>query len=107
MKIALNPGLDKALYLWFSQKRSQGLSISGPLLCDKAIDFNKKPGGSGSFVASKGWLTNLKNRHAIGQLKLKVFLLMQKLLLISKRVHKAFAREGYSRDRFVMLTKRA
>ena len=71
MKTAINPGLDKALYFWFSQKPSQGLSISGPLLCEIALDFNKKLGGSDSFVASKGWLTNLKNRHAIRQLKLE------------------------------------
>ena len=71
MKTAANPGLDKALYLWFSQKRSQGLFISGPLLCEKALDFNKKLGGSDFFVATKGWLTNFKNRHAIRQLKLE------------------------------------
>ena len=44
MKTAVNPGLDKALYLWFFQKYSQGLSISGPLLCEKALRFQQKTG---------------------------------------------------------------
>ncbi|GFV39026.1 jerky-like protein [Trichonephila clavipes] len=33
--------LDHALYLWFSQRRSKGDPISGPLLCEKALKFNE------------------------------------------------------------------
>ena len=101
MKTAVNPGLDKALYLWFSQKRSQGLSICGPLLCEKALDFNKKLGGSDSFVASKGWLTNFKNRHAIRQLKLEGESLSPdaKAAADFKKVFvKLLQEEGYSRN---------
>ena len=111
MKIAVNPGLDKALYLWFSQKRSQGLSISGPLLCEKALDFNKKLGGSDSFVASKGCLTNFKNRHAIRQLKLEGESLSadaKKQLLISKKSSLSFCKKrGIPETEYIILTKRA
>ena len=101
MKTAVNPGLDKALYLWFSQKRSQGLSISGPLLSEKALDFNKKLGGSDSFVASKGWLTNFENRHAIRQLILKGESLSADAKAAAdfkKEFIKLLQEEGYSRD---------
>ena len=32
MKLASDTKLDDALYLWFAQKRSQGVPISGPIL---------------------------------------------------------------------------
>ena len=102
MKTAVNPGLDKALYLWFSQKRSKGLSISGPLLFEKALDFNKKLEGSDSFVASKGWLTNFKNHHAIRQLKLEGESLSADTKAAAdfkKELIKYLQEEGYSRDR--------
>ena len=102
MKTAVNPGLDKALYLWFSQKRCQGLSIFGPLLCEKALDFNEKLGGIDSFVASKRWLTNFKNRHAIRQLKLEGESLSADAKAAAdfkKELIKLLQEEGYSRDR--------
>ena len=102
MKTAVNLGLDKALNLWFSQKRSQGLSISGPLLCEKTLDFNKKLRGSDSFVASKGWLTKFKNRHAIRQLKLEGKSLSANAKAAAdfkKEFIKLLQEEGYSRDR--------
>ncbi|GFX79532.1 jerky protein homolog-like [Trichonephila clavipes] len=43
---------DRALYLWFSQRRSKGDPISDPLLCEKALELNKKLGGSADFKAS-------------------------------------------------------
>ena len=102
MKAAVNPGLDKALYLRFSQKRIQGLSISGPLLCEKALDFNKKLRGSDSFVASKGSPTNFKNRQAIRQLKLEGESLSADAKAAAdfkKEFTKLLQEEGYSRDR--------
>ena len=102
MKTAVNPGLNKVLYLWFSQKRSQGLSISGPLLCEKALDFNKKLGGSDSFVASKEWLTKFKNRHAIRQVKLEGKSLSTDAKAAAdfkKEFIKLLQEEGYSRNR--------
>ncbi|GFU66438.1 uncharacterized protein TNCV_3806811 [Trichonephila clavipes] len=43
--------LDRALYLWFSQ-RSKGDPISGPLLYKKALELNEKLGGSADFKGS-------------------------------------------------------
>ncbi|PRD35490.1 UNVERIFIED_CONTAM: Jerky-like protein [Trichonephila clavipes] len=43
--------LDRALYLWFSQ-RSKGDPISGPLLYEKALELNEKLGGSADFKGS-------------------------------------------------------
>ena len=77
------------------------MSISGPLLCEKALDFNQKLGGSDSFVASKGWLTNFKNRHTIRQLKLEGESLSTdaKAADFKKEFIKLLREEGYSRDR--------
>ena len=36
MTLADDDTLDQALYLWFIQKRSQNLLVSGPVLCEKA-----------------------------------------------------------------------
>lgn len=55
MKKATNEALDEAVYLWFLQKRSEGIPLSGPIICEKAIQFNKKLGGDDSFKASAGW----------------------------------------------------
>jgi len=35
MRLADDDILDKAIYLWFVQKRSQNLPVSGPVLCEK------------------------------------------------------------------------
>ncbi|GFX29527.1 hypothetical protein TNCV_4776011 [Trichonephila clavipes] len=41
--------LDRALYLWFSQRRSKGDLISGTLLCEKSLEVNEKLGGAADF----------------------------------------------------------
>ncbi|GFX88178.1 serum amyloid A-3 protein [Trichonephila clavipes] len=51
MKEANDDVLDRALYLWFSQ-RSKGDSISDPLLSEKAMELNEKLGGSVDFIVS-------------------------------------------------------
>ena len=33
---------NKAVYLWFKQKRMEGVPISGPMLCEKAVELHKK-----------------------------------------------------------------
>lgn len=63
--------LEDALYCWFLQKRSTGQPISGPLLCEKAIELNNKVGGDESFVASHGWLHRFKSRHGIRELEIQ------------------------------------
>ncbi len=40
MCMADDDKLDEALFLWFVQKRSQEMPISGPLLCEKAVLLN-------------------------------------------------------------------
>lgn len=65
-----NVAVDDALYTWFSQKRSQGQPISGPMLCAKVQYFNERLGGSTNFKASSGWLRNFKARHGIRQLSI-------------------------------------
>ncbi|XP_051162408.1 jerky protein homolog-like [Leptopilina boulardi] len=71
MKDPPNKLLEDAVYSWFLQKRSTGRPISGPLLREKALDLNKKLGGSASFLASNGWLLKFKNRHGIRELEIQ------------------------------------
>ena len=55
MKFGYNEKLDQALYLWFKQKRMQGIPVSEPLLCAKATGLNEMLGGDLSSSASEGW----------------------------------------------------
>lgn len=71
MKKATNEALDCALYLWFIQKRSEGIPLSGPIVAEKALQFNTKLNGDASFKASTGWLDNFKRRHGIRQLNIE------------------------------------
>lgn len=57
--------------MWFTQKRSLGEPISGPLLCEKTLQLNKKLDGPSDFKASSGWLTNFKIRHGIRELQIE------------------------------------
>ena len=41
MRLANDQQLDEAVYLWFVQKRSEGLLVSG-LLCEKASQFSER-----------------------------------------------------------------
>ena len=72
MKLATNVMLDEALYIWFAQKRSQGIPILGPILMAKALELNEKicPGDQ-TFKASTGWLKNFQSRHGIRQLAIQ------------------------------------
>ncbi|KFD63340.1 hypothetical protein M514_07271 [Trichuris suis] len=70
VKKLLNEAVDQAVYLWFMQKRSIGQPISGPLLCEKALDFSIKLGGSSNFRASTGWLQKFKKRHWIREIEI-------------------------------------
>lgn len=71
MKKAANEALDEALYLWFVQKRSEGIPLSGPLVAEKALFFNSKLNGDQNFRASVGWLSNFKKRHGIRELNIQ------------------------------------
>lgn len=71
MKKAMNKEVDTALYMWFTQKRSEGVPISGDLLCAKALAFNTQMNGDENFKASSGWLDKFKNRHGIRSLSIQ------------------------------------
>lgn len=71
MRKAANEALDMALYLWFVQKRCEGIPLSGPIIAEKALQFNAKMNGDASFKASTGWLDNFKNRHGIRELNIE------------------------------------
>lgn len=70
MKKAPNNHINECLYLWFTQRREQGLPISGPLLKEKALHFNKEIGGDNDFKASEGWLESWKNRYGVRKLQI-------------------------------------
>ena len=73
MRMAADDKLDEALYLWFVQKRSQGMPVSGPVLSEKATQLNSKIHGDSApdFKASKGWLWRFCNRHGMRQLSIQ------------------------------------
>ena len=74
MRLAEDEKVDEAVYLWYVQKRSQGIPITGPVLREKAQLFHQqlqcdKP--SSSFQASTGWQWRFCQRHGIRQLTLQ------------------------------------
>lgn len=65
MHAAKSGELDKVLYEWFKQRRSEGLHITGPLLCEKARDLHKELNIEVPYIFSTGWLTRFKQRYGI------------------------------------------
>lgn len=57
MKKPKDVNLEEAMFLWFIQRRSKGQPISGPLLCEKALEINEKLWPP-DFKASTGSLKN-------------------------------------------------
>ncbi|KAI4469228.1 hypothetical protein MML48_2g00003618 [Holotrichia oblita] len=53
---ANNKALEDAMYMWFAQRRSLEEPISGPLICEKALQFNEMFNGPKDFRATSGWL---------------------------------------------------
>ena len=70
MKLSTNDELDKAVYVWFKQKRMEGVPVSGPMLCEKAVQLNLLLGGESTFVASPGWKWRFCRRHGIRNLSI-------------------------------------
>ncbi|GBL73753.1 Jerky -like [Araneus ventricosus] len=52
-----------ALFMWFSQQRSKGMLISGPMLQEKAIYFCQRVKEADNFSASTGWLNRWKKKR--------------------------------------------
>ena len=74
LRLAYNDRLDDAVYLWFTQKRSQDMLVSGPVLCEKAAQLHEQLHEGESvppFQASRGWLWHFGQRHGIRQLSLQ------------------------------------
>ena len=69
--MAENQTSDTAVYTWFMQIRGQGQPVSGPLICEKAMELNRKLGGKEDFKSSTGWLTRFKSRHGIRELDIQ------------------------------------
>lgn len=98
---ANNKALEDAMYIWFTQRRSLGEPISGPLICEKALQFNEQLNGPRDFKASSGWLKNFKSRHGIRELDIQGEKLSSDLAagrtFIEKFIKDALEK-GYSRD---------
>ena len=71
MKLGDDSKLDQAVYLWFKQKRMEGIPVSDPLLCEKALSLSWVLNGETDFTASKGWAWRFCQRHGIRQLSLQ------------------------------------
>ena len=48
MKLVDDQQLDKEVYLWFMQKRMEGVPISGPIRFQKAVELSRSLHGNGS-----------------------------------------------------------
>lgn len=71
MRLGDDKQLDRALYLWFKQKRMEGVPVTGPLLCAKALELSKTINGETEFHASEGWKWRFCQRHGIRQLSVQ------------------------------------
>ena len=71
MKLGDDQQLDQAVYIWFKQKRMEGVPISGPMLCEKALELNKCLNGESKFSASEGWKWRFCKRHGIRNLSVE------------------------------------
>ncbi|CAH0721898.1 unnamed protein product, partial [Brenthis ino] len=63
-RLAEFPDVEECLQTWFKQCRGKNISVSRPILREKAEEFSKSLGHS-SFRASNGWLVNFKKRHEL------------------------------------------
>lgn len=68
--------LENALFMWFIQKRGREDPITGPLLCEKTLEFNEKLGGPTYFKASTSYLRNFKSHHGCWIFKEKFYLVI-------------------------------
>lgn len=71
LRTANDFALEDAMYIWFTQKQSLCEPLSGPLVSEKALQFNEMLGGPSDFKASSEWLKNFKVRHGIRQLDIE------------------------------------
>jgi hypothetical protein len=60
MKSSTYDEFDKAMVLWFSQQRVQGIPVSGAIFAAQTKYFFDELKLQGDFIASSGWLTGFK-----------------------------------------------
>lgn len=60
--------VNEALFTWFTQQRSKGVPLSGPILQQKAIMISKQFPETDRFTGSSGWLDRWKKRYGVRQL---------------------------------------
>ena len=66
MWLGNNVALDKAVYLWFKQKRMDGIPVMGPILSRRLSNSARSClEEDHRFVASEGWRWRFCNRHGI------------------------------------------
>lgn len=75
MKKSEHEDISEALFIWFMQRRRQGIPLSGPILREKALYFYKKleqqpERDEEKFTASDGWLSRWKRRYNIRELNI-------------------------------------
>ncbi|KAK3786513.1 hypothetical protein RRG08_046408 [Elysia crispata] len=56
--------VERALYPWFKDARVKYVTLSGPILVEKAKDFAERLGVAG-FIGSTGWLGRFRSHHGI------------------------------------------
>lgn len=67
-RMAKDMNLENAMYFWFTQQRSEGIPISGPII--QALKFAEELNIEG-FKASTGWLKCFKGCHGIMQINVQ------------------------------------
>ena len=71
-RLAEDQQLEEAMMTWFSQARSEGMPISGPVIQTQAKKFHRDIHGQDeTFFASSGWLNRFKQRHGIKQVSIR------------------------------------
>ena len=96
-----NAKLENILFNWIKQKRSLGVSLSGPLIKKKAQFFHQQLGGTATFKASQGWLGRFKARFGIRQLSVQGERLSadtEAVVECQEAIQKVIAEGQYSKD---------
>ena len=62
--------LDDAVYYWLLDAIAKGITVTGPIIQQKALSLNKDLNGSPDFRASDGWLRKWKIRKNVRSLEI-------------------------------------
>ena len=60
--------IDEVLFKWFTEQRAKNITIHGPVLLEKAVQFAAQLGSD--FTPNASWLDRFKSRHNIGFTKI-------------------------------------